>query len=179
MNWQQKVKTLTVIRYADDFVVIYKGLAVVQRCRELISEWLKDMGLKLKPSKDASKKHLLKIKMVIKRHKYSSQARLINELNPIIRGWVKYYSFSDAQTTGELTRQDYLICQKLRAWGRHKCQGSLNQAHKKYWRKIGKRNGVFATKNGDANPLRLLLHAEFGSSSTEYVKVKRVRPVSL
>jgi RNA-directed DNA polymerase len=39
------------IRYADDFVILHEDLTVVQRCRDIISEWLKDMGLELKPSK--------------------------------------------------------------------------------------------------------------------------------
>lgn len=39
------------IRYADDFVIIHEDITVVQKCREIISEWLKDMGLELKPSK--------------------------------------------------------------------------------------------------------------------------------
>ncbi len=227
VSWQTKVKSLTFIRYADDFLLIHKDLNVVQRCRKLISEWLNGMGLELKPSKtriahtlipeqsedgqagfdflgyhiqqfpagkyrsakhpgtqkalgfrtlitpskDACKRHQREIKSVIKKHKHSSQARLINELNPIIRGWVNYYSNSDAQTTGELTRQDHLIVQKLRAWGRHRC-GHLSQARRKYWTKIGNNNWVFATKKGDAHPLRLLTHTEFGSSSTKYVKVK-------
>lgn len=51
ISWQQKVKSLTFIRYADDFLLIHYDLNVVQRCREIISEWLKDMGLELKPSK--------------------------------------------------------------------------------------------------------------------------------
>ncbi|MHC5826508.1 MAG: reverse transcriptase/maturase family protein, partial [Nostoc sp.] len=39
------------IRYADDFVVLHKDKAVVQRCREIISEWLAGIGLELKPEK--------------------------------------------------------------------------------------------------------------------------------
>ncbi|MGK7896705.1 MAG: group II intron reverse transcriptase/maturase, partial [Xenococcus sp. (in: cyanobacteria)] len=143
ISWQQKVKSLTFIRYADDFLLIHHDLKVVQRCRELISEWLKGIGLELKPSKtriahtlfselsedgqagfdflgyhirqfksgkytssihpstreklgfktliipskDACKRHQQKLKDVIKEHKYSHQAKLINELNPKIRGW--------------------------------------------------------------------------------------------
>jgi RNA-directed DNA polymerase len=41
----------TLIRYADDLVVIHEDLTVVQRCQQLIAEWLQDMGLELKPSK--------------------------------------------------------------------------------------------------------------------------------
>jgi RNA-directed DNA polymerase len=39
------------IRYADDFVVLHEDITVVQRCKEIIQEWLKDIGLELKPSK--------------------------------------------------------------------------------------------------------------------------------
>ena len=228
ISWQSKVASLTFIRYADDFVVLHKDLNAVQRCRDLISEWLKDIGLELKPSKtrithtlhpelsedgqagfdflgyhiqqfpvgkyrsskhpnyrtplgfktlitpskDACKKHQYDIKTVIKKHKYSHQAQLINELNPIIRGWINYYSFSDASSTKELTRQDYLTFQKLRAWARHRT-GKWNKETKlKYWKKIGKNNWVFATREENANSLRLLTHTELGSSSNEYVKVK-------
>lgn len=39
------------IRYADDFVVICDELSVVKECQELITKWLKDIGLELKPEK--------------------------------------------------------------------------------------------------------------------------------
>ena len=39
------------IRYADDFVILHEDLTVVQRCQQIIAEWLEDMGLELKPSK--------------------------------------------------------------------------------------------------------------------------------
>ncbi|HYX17205.1 MAG TPA: group II intron reverse transcriptase/maturase [Nostoc sp.] len=44
-------KALSLIRYADDFVILHENLTVVQRCKEIISEWLQGMGLELKPSK--------------------------------------------------------------------------------------------------------------------------------
>jgi RNA-directed DNA polymerase len=46
-----KFRSPQLIRYADDFVILHKDITVVQRCREIISEWLIDMGLELKPSK--------------------------------------------------------------------------------------------------------------------------------
>jgi RNA-directed DNA polymerase len=39
------------IRYADDFVILHEDITVVQRCQQIIAEWLKGMGLELKPSK--------------------------------------------------------------------------------------------------------------------------------
>ncbi|MEA5498799.1 group II intron reverse transcriptase/maturase [Limnoraphis robusta Tam1] len=50
-SWQMRVQSLTLIRYADDFVILHEDINAVQRCKEIISEWLKDMGLELKPSK--------------------------------------------------------------------------------------------------------------------------------
>jgi RNA-directed DNA polymerase len=44
-------KSLTLVRYADDFVILHEDIAVVQRCQDIISDWLKGMGLELKPSK--------------------------------------------------------------------------------------------------------------------------------
>ena len=44
-------KPPNVIRYADDFVILHEDIAVVQRCREIISEWLAGIGLELKPEK--------------------------------------------------------------------------------------------------------------------------------
>ncbi|MEH2309760.1 group II intron maturase-specific domain-containing protein [Nostoc sp.] len=40
-----------IIRYADDFVILHEDLTVVQRCQQIIAEWLSNMGLELKPSK--------------------------------------------------------------------------------------------------------------------------------
>ncbi|GET43034.1 RNA-directed DNA polymerase [Microseira wollei NIES-4236] len=49
MSWQTKVKSLSFIRYPDD-VVIHADINVVTQCQKIISEWLKGMGLELKPS---------------------------------------------------------------------------------------------------------------------------------
>nr|WP_226575970.1 reverse transcriptase domain-containing protein [Microseira wollei] len=51
MSTRDKKYSLTFIRYADDFVVLDEDKAVVQGCREIISEWLKGIGLQLKPEK--------------------------------------------------------------------------------------------------------------------------------
>ncbi|GET42880.1 RNA-directed DNA polymerase (Reverse transcriptase) [Microseira wollei NIES-4236] len=48
---RDKRDAVQIIRYADDFVILHKDLTVVQGCREIISEWLLDIGWELKPSK--------------------------------------------------------------------------------------------------------------------------------
>lgn len=41
----------TVVRFADDFVVLHDELSVIEQSRAVADEWLKPMGLRLKPSK--------------------------------------------------------------------------------------------------------------------------------
>ncbi|OYE04604.1 group II intron reverse transcriptase/maturase [Nostoc sp. 'Peltigera membranacea cyanobiont' 232] len=219
-------ENLGFIRYADDFVVLHKDKAVVQRCREIISEWLAGLGLELKPEKTrlthtlnhklsedgkagfdflghhirqypagkyrsnintqgtilgfntlitpsakASKVHQEEIGRIITKHRSSPQVALIKDLNPVIRGWASFYSNSDAQNVGILPKQDHLTYLKLRRWAKRRC-GNINDGHIKYWTSIDGDNWVFATREGNANPLRLLKHRETSCSSTDYVKVK-------
>ncbi|NEO66713.1 MAG: group II intron reverse transcriptase/maturase, partial [Moorea sp. SIO4G2] len=44
-------KELNLVRYADDFVIMHKNQEVIEECCKIINEWLKHMGLELKPSK--------------------------------------------------------------------------------------------------------------------------------
>ena len=222
----KQVGSPNIIRYADDFVILCEEKAVVQRCREVISEWLADIGLELKPektrlthtfdktlsedgvagfdflghhirqypagkhrsslsthgkilgfitlitpTKKSSKVHQEEIGRLIKKHRSSPQAKLIKDLNSVIRGWTSFYSKSDAKTVGELSKQDYLTYLKLRRWAKRRC-GNINAGHKLYWHTIGNNNWAFTTREEGANPLRLLEHSEFECSSTDYVKVK-------
>jgi RNA-directed DNA polymerase len=42
---------LTLVRYADDFVILHEKLEVVLECQGIIQDWLKQIGLELKPAK--------------------------------------------------------------------------------------------------------------------------------
>lgn len=48
---RDNVSALSLIRYADDFVVLHEKLSVIQKCQQIIADWLKELGLELKPSK--------------------------------------------------------------------------------------------------------------------------------
>jgi RNA-directed DNA polymerase len=48
---KNKRSSISLIRYADDFVVLHENKEVINLCKETIEEWLIDIGLELKPSK--------------------------------------------------------------------------------------------------------------------------------
>lgn len=39
------------IRYADDFLILHENLSVIQKCQQIITEWLSELGLELKTTK--------------------------------------------------------------------------------------------------------------------------------
>jgi RNA-directed DNA polymerase len=51
INDQERMDSLALIRYADDFVIMHQNLEVVLGARKVIEEWLKPIGLELKPEK--------------------------------------------------------------------------------------------------------------------------------
>ena len=44
-------RSLSLIRYADDFVIIHEKLEVVKQCQKIINDWLAEYDLELKPEK--------------------------------------------------------------------------------------------------------------------------------
>jgi len=48
---EENEDNLSLIRYADDFVILHKDLNILLQCKEIIENWLEDIGLELKPSK--------------------------------------------------------------------------------------------------------------------------------
>lgn len=48
---REHIPTPRLVRYADDFVVLHPDRDVVEQCRQVITTWLRPMGLELKPSK--------------------------------------------------------------------------------------------------------------------------------
>ena len=50
-----------VIRYADDFVILHPGKEEIEKCKEIASKWLAEIGLELKPEKTRITHTLIKI----------------------------------------------------------------------------------------------------------------------
>ena len=209
------------IRYADDFVVIHENLAVVQRCQQIIAEWLKDIGLELKPSKtrishtlekyegntgfdflgfnirqyrvaaeysaknfkgeavgfktlikpskEAIKRHVVKVGKIIDAHKSVPQKGLIQHLNPVIRGWANYYSTVVSKET--FSEIDHIVYQQLLAWAKRTHPGTpVKGIVRKCWQTVGKNHWVFATKESNEITTRLLKQAETPIVRHEKVK---------
>ena len=97
-----------------------------------------------------------------------SQAILISKLNPIIRGWCNYYSAVISKKV--FSRLDHLVTWKLLKWGikRHRKKGK-KWIKEKYFKSIGEKNWVFATRN-NKNPFWLTKYAD--TEISRYKKVK-------
>lgn len=50
-NKRNNIDNLSIIRYADDFVILHKDIKRIHECKSFIENWLKDLGLELKPNK--------------------------------------------------------------------------------------------------------------------------------
>jgi RNA-directed DNA polymerase len=48
---RDKRNSTNLIRYADDLVILHESEEAIHQCHQVITEWLKEMGLELKPSK--------------------------------------------------------------------------------------------------------------------------------
>ncbi len=48
---RENKKALSIIRYADDFVILHKDIKIVLQAKTVIQEWLNQVGLELKPEK--------------------------------------------------------------------------------------------------------------------------------
>ena len=86
----------------------------------------------IRPSKESQKQLLRKIKQILKSNRAVSQIRLINLLNPVIRGWGNYYSKVVSQDV--FKRLNHLIYEQLSSWTKYR---HPNKGHKwivrKYW----------------------------------------------
>jgi RNA-directed DNA polymerase len=108
----------------------------------------KPLGFKthIKPSKEAQKRHQQTLREVIRKHQAATQEAVINHLNPIIRGWVNYYSTVVSKMT--FAKMSTLMFAKLWSWAtRRHPKKSGHWIAEKYWR-LETGHWDFATKEG-------------------------------
>ena len=223
LNTKDKRQTVSLIRYADDFVILHDDIDILNKCIEVITLWLNDMGLEIKasktrlthtlshykkdkpgfdflgfnirqfksgkyrsakngqgkilgfktlitPSKKSANRHYQKVAEIIDRHKSKRQAALIDNLNPVIKGWCNYFAI--ASTSKMFKKLEHITFWKLWKWGKKRHQNKGRKFVKnKYFPSTGNRNWVFATKISNNELFALKLHDEF-THEDKYIKVK-------
>jgi RNA-directed DNA polymerase len=123
----------------------------------------------IKPSKEAIKTHYKEIARIINTYKAAPQEVLIYKLNPVIRGWSRYYS--SVVSKEEYNRLDNLVFQRLWTWGRKRhSKKPAEWVKKKYWHSHLGNNWTFSTIKEGKVDVAILRH-----NSTEirrHIKVK-------
>jgi RNA-directed DNA polymerase len=208
-----------VVRYADDLVALHPDLEVIQQIQIEITQWLKVMGLELKPSKtrithtlnqhdgpvgfdflgfhirqyragrthsfkssgrnskplgfktlikpskEACQRHQETLRTIIRKHRSNSQALLIAQLNPIIKGWTAYYTTVSAKRTFQ--KMSNLTYLKLKRWAfRRHPRKSRKWVMRKYWR-VEQGSWTFAPIDG------IPLYRHYQTPIRRHIKVKR------
>lgn len=95
--------------------------------------------LKIKPSQENIKEFKMKVKTIVR--KYNEPAKLIQELNPVLRGWINYYKSVHSKRI--FSSLDYYITQLLRIWAVRKYRGQNAEGKLRIFNNVFKRiNGV-------------------------------------
>ncbi len=120
-----------------------------------------------KPSKNAIKKHLARVKEYLSRNKQAKVIDVIKKLNPILRGWANYYRFCNAKETFGYI--DHRVWQMLWRWSirRHPNKGKRWVKHH-YFRRIETRDWNFC----DVLGITLFQSESVKVDSKRYVKVQ-------
>jgi RNA-directed DNA polymerase len=117
----------------------------------------------IKPSQEAIRRHLLKIKEEIQKHRSHKQEFLIGALNRIIRGWCNYHCRVSASETFE--KVTHLTCLKLIRWAKRRHPNkSVQWRQRKYWSKGEE------WRFGIPGETRLFKHSDF--HKVDHIKVK-------
>ena len=139
MNTSKTHITHTLNEYEGDIGFNFLGFHVQHyprgktKCTRNTKGELLGFSANIKPSKEAQKRFLRKVACIIDTFKTAPQEALISKLNPVIRGWGKY--FSGVVSKEIFNKLDMLIFQKLRAWAfRRHPNKNRTWIVNKYWR---------------------------------------------
>ncbi len=104
----------------------------------------------IKPSRKGQKRFTEKLHEVIfKRNKAVKQQVLIEQLNPVVRGWGDYYSHVVSKEV--FSRMDHILVNQLKRWSyRRHTDKSRKWIKSKYFIKDGKRDWIFGFKYEDS-----------------------------
>ncbi|WP_298700171.1 group II intron reverse transcriptase/maturase [uncultured Variovorax sp.] len=124
-----------------------------------------------KPAKKSIKSLLDKVREIIKGNANATQAAVIRQLNPVIRGWAMYHHHAAASAT--FSRIDDHIWRMLWRWAlrRHLTKGA-RWVLRRYFRRSGSQSWAFATKgSADGTTVGVQLFRAMTIPITRHVKV--------
>ena len=102
--------------------------------------------LLIKPSSKSQKRFTEKLhEVVFEKNKAVTQQKLIEDLNPVLRGWGNYYSGVVSKTT--FSKIDHILTNQLKRWSyRRHTNKSRKWIKDKYFIKVGSRDWIFGFK---------------------------------
>lgn len=205
-------RMISIIRYADDFVIMHENKEIILKAKLFVEKWLSDIGLKLKesktrishtletiestkpgfdflgytirqfsvncnrqgykllikPSRLSQKRHEQVVREKLRSMRGETQATVISRLNPIIKGWCRYYIPAVSRKVFE--RLSHLTHCKLWKWAlwRHPHKGQ-RWIKRKYFREHGKDKWRFMTHKNEI----LVRHSDFHIK--RHIKVTGIR----
>lgn len=141
------------------FDIVQRSKKVSQRVVNRQQESNQKFITLITPSKERVRRHKLKIRQTIRRYRGINQERLIQTLNPIIRGWAL---LKRTQILSKIFSDlDAYVYLQLWKWARKRHpKMSKVKLKNKYWHIIGKRNWVFGLKEDGEVTLQLQLHSK-------------------
>ena len=199
MRSEKALKTMSVIRYADDFIAMHESWEIVEKAKSFMEEWLGEMGLEMnssksqirhsfnrigekepgfnflgfsvrqfpskqgrggyklliKPSRESQKRHNKTIKDTIRSLQATPMQAIIAALNPIVKGWSRYYIPVVSRKVFE--KMDHEMFYKLWQWAtRRHGHKSRQWIKRKYFRTLGNNRWRFMTQEG----VYLALHSD-------------------
>jgi RNA-directed DNA polymerase len=152
------------------FDVIQKPIRGRQRKATTKRKANQDFITLITPSKEGVKRHKKKLRDTIRKYRGVDQLRLIQILNPIIRGWALSKRTQISSETFQAL--DAYLWLHLWKWARKRhSKMSKEKLKSKYWHTSGKQNWVFGIKeeNGEI-PVQLQLHSKIPIK--RHIKVK-------
>jgi RNA-directed DNA polymerase len=184
---------VNLVRYADDFIISGRSREMLEEIRAFAAGFLAERGLELsvektslthidegfdflgqhirryngkliiQPSKKSRKAFLDKVRGILKANPASQTGLLIEQLNPLIRGWADYHRHVCSKQTYRYT--DHAIFKALWRWARrrHPKNKSSQWVRQKYFRTYGRRTWTFTGevngRDGQRKTVRLLYAA--------------------
>ncbi|WP_346293241.1 group II intron maturase-specific domain-containing protein [Sphaerothrix gracilis] len=113
----------------------------------------------MQPAQEKVKLHRQKLAQIVRSHRAAPQAALIAHLNPVIRGWCRYYSTQASKHTfSALSAALFAI---LQSWARRRHPKKHRRwVNLKYWHAIGNAHWVFAARLEHDAWMKLANHAD-------------------